>query len=178
MQTTTQTTMQTTTQTTMQTTTPLTHVQAQHILKQAKAAGIAAGQYKAAAQALKRNDLDAFERICRASHRWLAENGIDYTLTDGVGQEFYLDGTCSFRCTYKDGKFEGLAEAFNPDGAFRFRCTFKDGKLEGLAQEFYHDGAPRYRCIYKDGKIHGLAEVFLQDGTLHAQYTYKDGVKQ
>jgi antitoxin component YwqK of YwqJK toxin-antitoxin module len=105
----------------------LTHDQAQHILKQAKAAKACAGQYKAAAQALKRNDLEGFERICRASHRWLAMYGIDYTLTDGLAEGFYPDGTCSFRCTYKGGRLDGLAEEFYPDGTCSFRCPYKNG---------------------------------------------------
>jgi antitoxin component YwqK of YwqJK toxin-antitoxin module len=105
----------------------LTYDQAQNILKQAGAANACAGQYRAAAQALKHKDLDAFERICRASHEWLAENGINYTPTDGLAEWFYLGGTLSERCTYKDGKREGLAEWFYPDGRRMFRRTYKDG---------------------------------------------------
>jgi antitoxin component YwqK of YwqJK toxin-antitoxin module len=165
--------MQTTTQTTT-----LTYDQAQNILAQAKAAKACANQYKAAAQALKRNDLEGFERICRASHTWLAENGIDYTMTDGLGDEFYFDGILKYRYTYKDGKREGLAQGFYLDGKLSSRYTYKDGKRQGLGEGFYPGGTCMFRCTYKDDKLHGLEEGFHLDGTVCSQTTYKNGVKQ
>jgi hypothetical protein len=156
----------------------LTHEQAQHILTQAKAVNACVGQYKAAARALKRNDLEGFERICRASHRWLSMHGINYALTDGLAEEFYLTGARGFHGTYKDGGLQGLAEWFYPGGTCSFRCAYKDGKQEGLAEGFHPDGTLSFRCTYKDGKREGLAEWFYADGTLNFQYAYKDGVKQ
>jgi hypothetical protein len=129
----------------------LTRDQAQHILKQAKVAKLCTDQYRAAKHALRRNDLEAFERVCRAIHAWLAMHGIDYTLTDGLAEEFYYEGTLSSRYTYKDGVREGLAEWFYPEGEPAARCTYKDGMREGLAEDFYPDGTLEYRCTYKNG---------------------------
>jgi hypothetical protein len=140
----------------MQTTTSLTHDQAQHILTQAKAAGAAkshTGQYNAALRALERNDLDAFERVCRYIHVWLAKNGIDYKLTDGQAEGFYIAGTLSFRCTYKDGELHALAEWFRPDSTLMYRRTYKDGQIDGLAEWFRPDGALEYQHTYKDGVL-------------------------
>jgi hypothetical protein len=156
----------------------LTHDQAQNILTRAKAANACVGQYNAAARALERNDLEGFERICRASHAWLEMHGIGYALTDGLAEEFYPDGTCRFRCTYKDGKLNGPAEEFYLDGPLWSRRTHKDGKREGLAEDFYPDGTLEYRCTYRDGKLEGLEEGFYPDGTLKYRRTYKNGVLQ
>jgi hypothetical protein len=156
----------------------LTYDQAQHILTQAKAADVCESQCEAAARALNRNDLEGFERVCRALHVWLAQCGIDYTMTDGLGEEFHPDGTLKWRCTYNDGKRQGLAEWFRPDGTLTHRCTYKDGEWDGPDEEFYPDGTLKCRYIHKDGQLDGLAEEFYPDGTLEYQYTYKDGVRQ
>jgi hypothetical protein len=105
----------------------MTHDQAQHILTQAKAAGIDVARYNAAARALEHNDLDAFERVCRDIHEWLTENGIAYTLTDGQAEGFHPSGVISCRYRYKDGQINGLAEWFRPDSTLIHRRTYKDG---------------------------------------------------
>jgi hypothetical protein len=130
---------------------PLTHDQARRILAQAKAANACAGQYRAAAHALKRKDLEGFERIFRAIHVRLAKKGIDYKLTDGLAEVFYPTGALRYRCALKNGKREGRLEEFYRCGALNFRGTCKNGELHGLAQGFYPDGTPRFRGTYKNG---------------------------
>jgi hypothetical protein len=139
--------------------------QAQRIFMQAKTAGIDAGQYKAAANALARNDLKAFERICRASHAWLKSHNIDYTLTDGVADWFYPTVNLGSRFVYKNGALHGPSEWFYSDGPLGSRCFYKAGKLHGLSEVFFPNGALMSRRTYVDGALIGLPLEFNPDGT-------------
>ena len=79
----------------------------------------------------------------------------------GVGPEGYkkqADGTyalehLALKCTYKDGKLNGLYEEYYENGQLKRKCRYMNGLLSGLCEEYNRDGSLKSKVVYKDGEI-------------------------
>ena len=51
------------------------------------------------------------------------------------------------------------------------KCTFKDGKRDGLREDYYDNGRLKVKFTYKDGELDGPYGDYYGDGQLHKKCT-------
>ncbi len=103
------------------------------------------------------------------------------------------------KCTYKDGRLEGVAESYYNDGTLvsisNFRAGLLDGDVKrwapnkqllaheryvggkrvGLQESWYVNGQPWQRYMAEDGLHHGKYETFDSSGNILEELNYRQG---
>ena len=85
-----------------------------------------------------------------------------------------LDGTYSAwhegtnrlhqKCTYKDGKLDGIDYQYGDDGHIIYETPYKNGLLDGVGKEYEQGGSHRLKreTIYKNGNQVSSREIKSQ----------------
>ncbi len=83
-------------------------------------------------------------------------------------------GSLYEKCTYKNGRKDGIFERYSPEGRLEMRGTYQNGLESGPFEEYPWNGKVE-KCIYVNGHKNGPSEIYRKDGTLEEKRFYKDG---
>jgi antitoxin component YwqK of YwqJK toxin-antitoxin module len=64
------------------------------------------------------------------------------------------NGISIYRCTFKNGRINGIVEKWHNNGNLKFRCNYKNGRANGLYQNFDEYGVIEYQCQFVNGNRH------------------------
>jgi antitoxin component YwqK of YwqJK toxin-antitoxin module len=83
------------------------------------------------------------------------------------------------RCTYVNGKLDGLYERFYLNGIHYEKSYYKNGILDGLC-EFWYDisGKKMKQMNFVNGKVHGIYKYWTQDGDLKENFVFNNGIRE
>lgn len=105
-----------------------------------------------------------------------------YTLTHyndgkphGLHESWSYDGRLNSRCTFKEGKLDGVFEVWDDYGSLLSCEHYKAGKKHGLVETWYHTGKSRFISFYNEGERDGLALFFDSSGDIKDRLFYENG---
>ncbi len=78
-----------------------------------------------------------------------------HALKEGIHQEYYPNGTISFKSNYAHGLTEGRATRYEHDGILFLQYDNKQGKPEGEYIEYHKNGKKKTKLLFKEGKVVG-----------------------
>jgi antitoxin component YwqK of YwqJK toxin-antitoxin module len=55
------------------------------------------------------------------------------------------------------------------------KCSFNDGKYDGIWEKYWDNGQLHSKGLYKDGKEEGIWEKYRNNGQLISKDLFKDG---
>jgi antitoxin component YwqK of YwqJK toxin-antitoxin module len=80
------------------------------------------------------------------------------------------------KCTYVNGKFDGLYEHFFLNGTHYEKSYYKNGVLDGPCTFWYDTTGKRIKHMtYVNGKLEGSYKYWSQDGILKEDFIFKNG---
>jgi hypothetical protein len=83
------------------------------------------------------------------------------------------------KCTYIDGKLDGLYEYYHINKVPYEKTNYKNGVLHGSCEFWYDVTAKKMKSMnYVNGKLDGSYKYWSQDGKLAEDYVYKNGIRQ
>ncbi|NCW81050.1 MAG: hypothetical protein EBV68_04135, partial [Betaproteobacteria bacterium] len=91
-------------------------------------------------------------------HGWVGE--CKDGLANGLGKEFYEDGTQKYVGNFQNGKYHGQGSSYNKKGNLTYKGSFGNGLPNGEGS-FYEDGELYYTGCVKNGKANGLGMQIL-----------------
>lgn len=92
----------------------------------------------------------------------------------GICEDFYISGKTKTRCTFHDGKRNGLLEIFDEKSKIMCSEFYIDDKRHGQ-RVIYKDGVITEISHYVDSWLHGITTRYNCTGDLHEIINYKCG---
>ena len=98
----------------------------------------------------------------------------EHGVRQGDFKSYHENGQLEEKCTYKDGKLDGLEEWYYPNGQLMTKCTYKDGKLDGQYETYYPDGQLEEKCTYENGELSYDSKARRERKLLNIRLTRQD----
>ena len=125
---------------------------------------------------------DAKDTPLNGKHRLIDGYRSEYTLAefkDGMyhgDYQLFKRTKLSVKCTYSEGRLNGVYTTYNYDGTVSTQKQFVNGKIDGMSTEFFLDGTISTEKGYKLGVEHGVERAYSSEtGKLTTDKNYKDG---
>ncbi|HQP12207.1 MAG TPA: toxin-antitoxin system YwqK family antitoxin, partial [Candidatus Omnitrophota bacterium] len=130
---------------------------------------------------------------------WHYENG----LREGLGREFYSDGTWKTTMKYNKGQLEGVLKEYYPSGILKKKAFYINGQRNEWVETYSEDGSisaqahykydlidgdvklffpktgqVRLETIFKDDILNGLSREYYENGVIKRETTYVNNIKE
>ena len=97
---------------------------------------------------------------------------------NGIGKEYYSDGTIRTETPYKNNKPNGVVKTYDVLGNLESEVPFTDNEIDGVAKYYRTNGKLRFEISYKNGILDGAHRIYNEfDGSILSEEFYKDGKK-
>ena len=99
-----------------------------------------------------------------------------FTIHDGLYEEYFSDGKLHSAVNYKNGRPHGLAKTFFPNGQLKREANFLDGEQFGVTISYYENGNKKSEEYYEQSMLQRHGKFFNSDGSLQWEADFKDGL--
>ena len=98
--------------------------------------------------------------------------------TEGLAQDWHMNGQLALVRTYVGGRAEGLDQQWYENGQLEFECTRVDGECDGVARLWRESGQQWVVAEVVNGKKHGRVREWDEKGVLMSDVMYDDDIMQ
>ena len=94
---------------------------------------------------------------------------------NGIGKEYYMNGSLKFEGEYLNGKKNGKGKEYNDKGELMYEGEYLNGKRNGKGKEYNEEGILIYEGEFLNDKRNGKGKEFNDEGELRFEGEFLNG---